>query len=377
VSGDNAVIRVLGTGTAERAAPDWPPLTEAEVAEVVANYFPAAQSLGVRWRSPRPLSTAAIIETSQGKFFLKRNHESVRDAEGVREEHRFIAHLRAHGAPVADIVRNAVGDTVTNKSPWHYELHTLLPGADAYRDRNSWTPYLSDRHAFGAGVALAQTHLAAANYWAPPRPHRPLLVSSDLFCTPDPITSLEQLAHTRPALGKFLESVPWQADFERVFGPLHAKAYSLESLLAQLWTHNDWHPSNLMWTGDQVSGIFDFGLANLTTAVHDLATAIERAGISWIAPERTVHLDNVKALLRGYESVRPLGAVERHALPDILPLVHANYALSEIDYFIGALDDPAKASWTYHEYFLGHAQWFHGPGVALQQKLAAFLEGHQ
>ena len=55
--------------------------------------------------------------------------------------------------------------------------------------------------------------------------------------------------------------------------------------LAPLWTHNDWHASNLLWSSREphaeVASILDFGLSDRTSAVYDLATAIERNTIPW------------------------------------------------------------------------------------------------
>ena len=56
--------------------------------------------------------------------------------------------------------------------------------------------------------------------------------------------------------------------------------------LPPLWTHNDLHASNLLWSdagGDaRAMAIIDFGLADRTNAVHDLAQAIERNIVEWI-----------------------------------------------------------------------------------------------
>ena len=47
-----------------------------------------------------------------------------------------------------------------------------------------------------------------------------------------------------------------------------------------LWTHNDRHASNLFWSDAGANArpvaVIDFGLADRTNAVHDLAHAIER-----------------------------------------------------------------------------------------------------
>src|SRR6202035_208757 len=89
--------------------------------------------------------------------------------------------------------------------------------------------------------------------------------------------------------------------------------------------------------GARVAGIFDFGLANRTSAVHDLAIALERSVVTWLDLAETgtasADLDAAAALLDGYQAVRPLSEAEAAALPRVLPVVHLEYALSEVDYF--------------------------------------------
>ncbi|MHA0110768.1 phosphotransferase, partial [Klebsiella pneumoniae] len=94
-----------------------------------------------------------------------------------------------------------------------------------------------------------------------------------------------------------------------------------------LWTHNDWHASNLLWSDDSqtatVRTIVDFGLCNRTTAIYDLATAIERNTIAWIDIQEgrpgKADLHLAKGLLQGYLSEAPLSPVERAGLVAILP----------------------------------------------------------
>ena len=47
-----------------------------------------------------------------------------------------------------------------------------------------------------------------------------------------------------------------------------------------------------------------------------------------------VHFDHLQALLAGYEQVRPLSAAEAAALAPMTALCHAEFALSETDYFL-------------------------------------------
>ena len=184
----------------------------------------------------------------------------------------------------------------------------------------------------------------------------------------------------RPALAAYLAVRRWREDFEQVLVPPIGRAAPRLAELRPQWTHGDWHPSNLTWTSAapdaQVAGIFDFGLANRTLAVHDLALALERAVVSWLdLPETgtaTADLAAAAVLLDGYQTVRPLTGAEAVALPLLLPVVHVEYALSEADYFTSVAASPANADLAY-EYLIGHARWFgQPPGVALLRFLSDY-----
>jgi hypothetical protein len=45
----------------------------------------------------------------------------------------------------------------------------------------------------------------------------------------------------------------------------------------------------------------------------------------------------------------------------VLPVVHVEYALTEVEYFAGIVASPANADLAYDAYLLGHARWFAGP----------------
>jgi Ser/Thr protein kinase RdoA (MazF antagonist) len=74
------------------------------------------------------------------------------------------------------------------------------------------------------------------------------------------------------------------------------------------------------------------------------------------------HLDHLEALLAGYESVRPLSAAEAAALAPMTALCHAEFALSEADYYLGVLHSEEKARVASDDYMVGHARWFRGAG---------------
>ncbi|MGH3417502.1 MAG: phosphotransferase enzyme family protein [Actinocrinis sp.] len=355
---------VHGMGT-QNVTPDWPPLTLAEVDKALRGYPEAGGASALIWRSPRPLSAAGLVETRRGgRVFVKRHHQSVRSAVGLHEEHAFLAHLRRNGAAVVRVLADDEGGTALSDGEWTYEVHTVGVGDDLYRDAISWSPFTQPGHARAAGRALAHLHEAAHGYDAPPRTAQPLVAGFSVFASDDPFAALEQYAAERPAVAAELAERPWRADLERRHLPFHARLSPLLAELGSQWTHNDLHASNLLWHGGEVATVLDFGLCERAFAAHDLATAIERNAVEWLELDEkgaaAVHLDAAVGLVQGYQEVRRLTDAERAALPELLALCHADYALSEIDYFRGVTGSPRNTELAYR-YLVDHTAWFAGP----------------
>jgi Ser/Thr protein kinase RdoA (MazF antagonist) len=354
---------VHGMGLAMEA-PTWPAITPDEAAAVLA-CFPDASALeALHWHSPRPFSAATLIHTSGGSLLLKRHDRRVRSVAGLAEEHGFIAHLAAAGMPVPDLLRTGEGASAIARGDWTYELHRQAPGEDLYRDRLSWTPFQTGDHARAAGVALAQLHRASEGYDAPARAVQPLVASLSILSAADPMAAVQAYINGRPALAEFLKKRNWHNGLASLFATLGEGLAPGLARQKRLWTHNDWHPSNLLWSADGgVETVFDFGLADRTCAAHELATAIERTAFAWLelGERRDDHIgDPVAALslIAGYETLRPLDAVMKEAIVRLLPLVHIEFALSEIDYFAGVVGDTDAALLAWEGYLLGHAEWF-------------------
>jgi Ser/Thr protein kinase RdoA (MazF antagonist) len=208
----------------------------------------------------------------------------------------------------------------------------------------------------------------------PARKPRPLVASFSIFAADNPAAALERYLEARPALA---DSPPIRFDCDQaleLLAPFHAELLPLLPALEPLWTHNDLHASNLLWSDAsddaRVTAMIDFGLADRTNAVHDLAQTIERNIVEWLelrdgSEERDdlpVHIDHLNALLDGYDSVRPLTDAEAAALAPMTALCHAEFALTEADYFRGALHSEENARLCSKGYLVGHARWFRGSG---------------
>jgi Ser/Thr protein kinase RdoA (MazF antagonist) len=350
----------------EPVEPDWPALTEAEVATLLESY--GRNDARLVWHSPRPFSAAALVQTAGDELFAKRHHPSVRTTTQLAEEHAFLHHLARHGAPVAGVLRDASGRSAIERDGWTYEVHAKAEGLDLYRDALSWTPFQHSAHAFAAGAALAQLHRAAEGFDAPSRCTDVLFSNLNLFGADDPIAAIEATFPHAPALAEYLQARPWKEALSELHLPLQRQLLPYLQRQPALWTHNDWHASNLLWSEDgpqaRVVSVLDFGLSDRTFALFDLATAIERNLVPWLELDQgraaVADLDALDALLQGYASVRPLSRDDLLALAALLPLVHADFALSEIGYFHGLLGSEENASLAYDNYLFGHTRWFLG-----------------
>jgi len=169
---------------ADAVISDWPALTSAEVTRVLRHYPQLGAIKRLVWHSPRPFSAGCVMTTDSGDIFVKRHHLSVRGLEDLREEHRFISHLRSRGVAVSEVLRTNQGDTAVADDHWTYEVHAVAAGVDLYRDAVSWTPFTSSTHAFDAGRALARLHLAARDFAAPARQAQTLVSSFTIFLLP-------------------------------------------------------------------------------------------------------------------------------------------------------------------------------------------------
>ncbi|MGO8758172.1 MAG: phosphotransferase enzyme family protein [Terracidiphilus sp.] len=380
--------------------PDWPPLTLAELRALFLRFPDLGEPARILTVSPRPFSAAGIVATRnergphgqafvrgvEGRVFVKRHHRAVRDREGLLEEHRFLAHLLARSAPVPRVLASASGETAIEIGNWTYEVHETPAGIDLYEDAISWTPFRSSAHAQSAGAALARLHLAARDFAAPPRKPQPLVVSFTIFAAADPAAAMNRYLSARPSLASHEAAHTCAHQALELLAPFHAELAPALPALPPLWTHNDLHASNLFWSdagpetnlSARATAIIDFGLADRTNAVHDLAHAIERNIVEWLLlvndpahPDTVpIHLDHLEALLDGYEFVRPLANEERAALAPMTALCHAEFALTEADYFLGVLHSEEKGRLAYGDYLVGHARWFRSaPGRSLLDAL--------
>ena len=198
-------------------------------------------------------------------------------------------HLAERGCPVPRTIHDRDNRPFSLHDGKALALIEFLPGVSVSEP----TP----AHARAVGAALAQVHLAAADF---PR-ERANDLGLPAWRELAHACSSEGLASIHPELGTLVER-----ELERL-------AWQWPGDLPRSVIHADLFPDNVLILGDRVSGLIDFYFACSDITAYDVA--VTHAAWCFSPDGRRFDRDLSAALLAGYESVRPLGEAERSALP--------------------------------------------------------------
>lgn len=218
-------------------------------------------------------------------------------------------HLAAKGLPVPNPAANASGQVLFEMAGKPAALVSKLAG------KSQLDPQAS--HCRQLGSTLARMHLAA----------------SDFAGTQPNLRGLSWWNDTVPVVIPFLNST----QLSMISDELAAQnTWAMSSAYAELprgAVHADLFRDNVMFVGDELTGVFDFYFAGVDTWLFDLAVAmndwcINRETGAWIDDKR-------QALLQGYQSVRPLLPAERDMMNPMLRAGALRFWTSRLwDYFL-------------------------------------------
>jgi len=295
------------------------------------------------------------VSTTCGTYFLKRRNPKYAQESFVAFDHALMEHMAAYrvGTPLAVLTREGrrwlrLGEDV-------YELFPYQPGGP--HGRHSMAQIAS------AGRALANYHCAARSFSPPPgkewpRYDDPRLIRAGI----EPITSdLEQLlsADDRGYLMNQIALLERELPDERY------------DALPKLVVHGDYHPGNIKFTNDEVSGIFDLDWATLQPRLRDLADGlflfagaresdIDDSNIYSLTPTWQPSKERARAFMAAYLSCETLGEEESDALP---LFIRARWLYCRvagmakvaperrIEYFVSGLLSPLRALDTMNALF--------------------------
>ncbi len=173
-----------------------------------------------------------------------------------------------------------------------------------------WPRRITVRHCAELGPAMARMHLAGADFSMRrrnalgPAAWRPLFdQSADRAHLVDP--TLPALVAT--ALDRF--DIEWPTDLET--GLIHA----------------DLFPDNVFFRDQELTGFIDFYFACTDFLAYDIAVALN----AWcFEPDGAFNTTKARALLAGYQRVRPLSPAELSALPVLASGAAARFLLTRL-----------------------------------------------
>jgi len=244
-------------------------VTPDELAGVLAGY-----ALGPLLAPPEPGGGTAnanvTIETAEGRYFLKRRNAKYSRREFVAFDHRLMEHLHEAGVGTPLAIRSRQGERWLERDGYVYELFPYRPGGP--HDRQSAAQVAE------AGRRLAAFHRASRQFAAPPgkewpRYHDPRLIREGVDTIAGPLR--ERLSGT--------DFDYLQAQIQRLECEFPAERYDG---LPKLVIHGDYHPGNLKFEGDRITGIFDLDWATVQPRLLDLAD-----GVFLFAGERDSDID--------------------------------------------------------------------------------------
>jgi homoserine kinase type II len=197
-------------------------------------------------------------------------------------------HLAARGCAVPATIHDRVGASWRELDGKAVALIEFLPGVSP--------TIAAPTQARAVGEALARVHLAARDF--------PLTRPDRL----DPATNHDTLA--RCGAARLCTIAP---ELGEAIALAEGVVRHWPSALPRSIIHSDLFPDNVLMLGDRVTGLIDFyfacnGMMAYDLAVTHAAWCFDRAG-------REFSADVARALVAGYESMRPLEPDERAVLP--------------------------------------------------------------
>lgn len=268
------------------------------------------------------INTNYRLETDTGRYFLRHTH--VRSESDLVFEAALLRHLEEAAVPAPRLRTTLDGRAFVSAVGGHVSLFGWLAGEE--RTRGELTP----QHLEQLGHALAKLHVAATSFpGARENPYGPRTVRAWIE---------ELVDHADPEVWQ--TAVELTADLEEI----DAVPPGLEPRGV---IHADLFLDNVKWVGDRVSALFDFEMACVEAFGLDLAITLN----AWCFDEGAYRWELVRALLRGYEEVRPLSELERVRLRQHARFGAVRFCLSRIrDFHLSPLPPERLARKDFRTY---------------------------
>ena len=226
------------------------------------------------------------LRTTAGDFILTLYEKRV-DPHDLPWFLGLMEHLAQRGLVCPQPVHGRDGVALRHMSGKHAAITTFLPGV--------WPRRVRQIHCGPVGTALAKLHLAGADY----KPNRKNALG--------PQSWMPLLDRCRARADEVQSGLALELD-RTLDGIL--SAWPLGLPLGHI--HADMFPDNVFFLDDKLSGVIDFYFAATDLLAYDVAVCLN----AWcFEPDFSFNVTKSRAILAGYQAVRPLSAAEQAALP--------------------------------------------------------------
>ena len=245
--------------------------------------------------------------------YVLRAYRRVRDARRIGFQLAFQEHLLAGGFPTAPVVRTRDGETSAFVEGTHWALFGFVEGQEF--------DFTNMAQAGEAGKRLAEFEAIAGGYRGPVA--APPMEAVDIEGWLAPVSShIWRTSVLAAEHEEQLEQLFASGTYEQELGFFRhwrrdaAEAWPQDRLAAlpQAWLHCDYHGRNMVFQGDELTGLFDFDFLTHGPRTFDVSRALfnfgrERRGST------VLREGFCRAFLEGFESLQTLSSEERQALP--------------------------------------------------------------
>jgi len=299
---------------------------EQAVVDVMSTYYDFGEVTAVTRLFGGLINQNFSVATNDGyrrhRFFIKRYRREA-DVKEIMLEHKFNQHLTADGFPeIAKVLPSIDGKSFVAypvpyldapDAPSKFAVYSYLEGEDRYAWR---TPHCSMTELASASDKFAKVHERSFGFdpgaYAKDEPK--IVKLMDAF--PRYFQTFEEKSKGSMKGSKsadyFLEQQP---KYIQALKRCQKLKEACEGML-EVIVHGDYHPGNQKYTGDGVTGIFDFDWCKQDLRLFDVAITITYFCTSWKEHEDGVlFLDEIKVLLEAYRG-GSIG-IRRRRMPDL------------------------------------------------------------
>lgn len=264
-------------------------------------------------------NTNYFVTTDAGRYVLTLFEPHRVKAEDIPFFIHYSSTLEQAGVPCPKTLLRRDGKSISLLCNRPAALFSVLDGAGS--TAGTLTPSMCEQ----AGAVLAKMHLAAGN--------------------------IHEVAINHFGLNRWKLWVgDLDASMDRIAPGLHDFARTELGWVSMRWPsklpsgaiHADYFPDNVFFKDGNVSGVIDFHFVCTDLFAYDLAIALN----AWSFDQDNVFQSaRFAGMMRGYNSVRPLGAEEQNALPVLLRAAALRFLLSRIE---------EKLNWNPGDFMVPH-----------------------